>query len=79
MAVFLVILVLIVVIIIPNIKIVPQSKCYVIERLGSYFSTWSNGLHFKIPFFSIRKWKKFPVQAIAICNSLNYYKIDIFI
>lgn len=50
MAVFLVILVLIVVIIIPNIKIVPQSKCYVIERLGSYFSTWSNGLHFKIPF-----------------------------
>ena len=47
---FLVILVLIVVIIIPNIKIVPQSKCYVIERLGSYFSTWSNGLHFKIPF-----------------------------
>lgn len=32
------------------IKIVPQSKAYVIERLGSYHATWSNGLHFKIPF-----------------------------
>ncbi len=50
MSVFLVILVLVVLIIIPNVKIVPQSQCYVIERLGSYFMTWSNGLHFKIPF-----------------------------
>ena len=32
------------------IKIVPQSKAYVIERLGSYYATWNNGLHFKIPF-----------------------------
>ncbi len=44
------ILVIIAIIVIPNIKIVPQSKCYVIERLGSYFSTWGNGPHFKIPF-----------------------------
>lgn len=50
MSIFLVILVLVIVIIIPNVKIVPQSQCYIIERLGSYFATWSNGLHFKIPF-----------------------------
>ena len=50
MSVFLVILILVIVIIIPNVKIVPQSKCYIIERLGSYFTTWDNGLHFKIPF-----------------------------
>ena len=50
MNVFLVILVLVIIIIIPNVKIVPQSECYIIERLGSYFTTWSNGLHFKIPF-----------------------------
>jgi regulator of protease activity HflC (stomatin/prohibitin superfamily) len=37
-------------IIITNIKIVPQSKTFVIERLGSYKSTWQTGLHFKIPF-----------------------------
>ena len=36
--------------ILPNIKIVPQAKAYVIERLGSYSKTWYNGLHFKIPF-----------------------------
>ena len=50
MNVFIVILILVVIIIIPNVKIVPQSKCYIIERLGSYHTTWSNGLHFKIPF-----------------------------
>lgn len=44
------ILVIILIIIIPNIKIVPQAKSYVIERLGSYYATWNNGLHFKIPF-----------------------------
>ena len=32
-----------------NIKIVPQSKAYVIERLGAYFATWDTGLHVKIP------------------------------
>ena len=37
-------------IIVKNIKIVPQSKTYVIERLGSYHSTWQTGLHIKIPF-----------------------------
>jgi regulator of protease activity HflC (stomatin/prohibitin superfamily) len=37
--------------VIANIKIVPQSKAYVIERLGAYKTTWLTGLHFKIPFF----------------------------
>lgn len=50
MSVFLVILILVIIIVIPNVKIVPQSECYIIERLGSYFATWTNGLHFKIPF-----------------------------
>ncbi len=34
-----------------NIKIVPQSKAYVMERLGAYSATWDTGLHLKIPFF----------------------------
>ncbi len=34
-----------------NVKIVPQSKAYVIERLGTYQSTWQTGLHIKIPIF----------------------------
>ena len=32
-----------------NIKVVPQSKAYVIERLGAYHVTWDTGLHFLIP------------------------------
>jgi regulator of protease activity HflC (stomatin/prohibitin superfamily) len=45
-----ILLLLIFIIIIPNIKIVPQAKAFVIERLGSYSETWGNGLHVKIPF-----------------------------
>lgn len=33
------------------IKIVPQSNCFVVERLGVYYATWETGLHFKLPFF----------------------------
>ena len=47
---FWIILILVFLLVIPNIKIVPQARAFVIERLGSYSSTWSNGLHFKIPF-----------------------------
>lgn len=33
-----------------NIRIVPQSHAYVIERLGGYCATWNVGLHVKFPF-----------------------------
>ena len=45
-----IILILVALIIIPNIRVVPQARAYVIERLGSYYTTWQNGLHVKIPF-----------------------------
>ena len=32
------------------IKVVPQAKNYVIERLGGYQCTWDVGIHFKLPF-----------------------------
>lgn len=32
------------------IRIVPQAKAYVIERLGAYHSTWNTGIHILIPF-----------------------------
>lgn len=37
------------ILIITNIRIVPQSHAYVIERLGAYCSTWQVGLHVKVP------------------------------
>jgi regulator of protease activity HflC (stomatin/prohibitin superfamily) len=33
-----------------NIRIVPQSESFVIERLGAYSKTWSVGIHVKLPF-----------------------------
>lgn len=45
-----IILVLIIWIVLSCIKIVPQAHAYVVERLGAYQSTWSVGLHFKLPF-----------------------------
>ena len=50
MDILLIILILIAIIVIPCIKIVPQAKSYVLERVGSYYQTWQNGIHFKIPF-----------------------------
>ena len=43
------VIVLLLAIVVANIKIVPQSKAYVIERLGAYSETWQTGLHVKIP------------------------------
>ena len=44
-------LIIALVVVVLNIKVVPQSKAYVIERIGAYNSTWQTGFHFKIPFF----------------------------
>ncbi|MBQ5777857.1 MAG: SPFH/Band 7/PHB domain protein [Oscillospiraceae bacterium] len=46
---FIIILAVLAIIIIPNIKIVPQSHEYVIEFLGKYKKTWTAGIHFRIP------------------------------
>ena len=43
-------LLILVAIIIPNVRIVPQATQYVIEFLGKYKTTWDAGVHVKIPF-----------------------------
>ena len=44
------VIIAIVALILTNIRVVPQSKAYVIERLGTYYVTWETGIHVKIPF-----------------------------
>ena len=44
-----ILLILVLVVMVLTVKIVQQSKAYVIERLGAYSATWTVGLHFKIP------------------------------
>ncbi|MBQ9024686.1 MAG: SPFH/Band 7/PHB domain protein [Bacilli bacterium] len=74
-----ILLIILLVIIIANIKIVPQSKTYVIERLGSYSSSWNNGLHVKIPFIdriannvSLKeKVRDFPPQPVITKDNVT--------
>ena len=46
----LVLLILVLVLASSCIKIVPQAQAVVVERLGGYLTTWSVGIHFKVPF-----------------------------
>ncbi|MEA4874566.1 SPFH domain-containing protein [Anaerorhabdus sp.] len=48
---FIVLLILAGAIFVYCIRIVPQAKSYVIERLGAYHQTWRTGVHILIPFF----------------------------
>jgi len=44
-----ILVVVILILVVGNIKVVPQAHAFVIERLGAYQGTWSVGLHFKLP------------------------------
>ncbi|MBO4950433.1 MAG: SPFH/Band 7/PHB domain protein [Clostridia bacterium] len=50
MPVFLIIFVIVIAIILGNIKIIPQAKAAVVERLGAYKATWKTGVHITFPF-----------------------------
>ena len=52
--------------ILANIRVVPQSKAYVVERLGTFYNTWQTGLHVKVPF----------VDRIAKIVSLKEQVVD---
>lgn len=44
-----IIVLIVIIVVVRNIRIVPQAHAYVIERLGAYYTTWGTGLHIKIP------------------------------
>ena len=60
------IVILLLVILIRNIRVVPQARACVIERLGAYSTTWNVGLHLKIPF----------IERIARTVSLKEQVVD---
>ena len=47
---FIVLVVVLIIVVVANIKIVPQANAFVLERLGAYGTTWNTGLHVKLPF-----------------------------
>ena len=60
------IIIIILLIIAANVKVVPQSKATVVERLGAFRAVWGVGLHFKIPF----------IERIAKTVSLKEQVVD---
>lgn len=62
---FIIIVVVVLLICVSCIKIVPQAQAFVIERLGGYKTTWSVGLHFKVPFID-RVAKKVPLKEQVV-------------
>ena len=78
------------IIIIRNVRIVPQAHAFFIERLGAYSTTWHTGLHFKIPFIEVVSKKislkeqvlDFPPQPVITKDNVTmqidtvlYYEI----
>ena len=47
------------------IKVVPQATAVVVERLGGYLTTWSVGIHFKVPFID-RMAKKMTLKEQVV-------------
>jgi len=48
--IFIAILFVVLILILVNVRIVPQSGAFIIERLGAYCATWNVGIHVKLPF-----------------------------
>ena len=48
--VFLILVAIILAVVVMNFRVVPQASVFVVERMGVYYSTWSAGIHFKMPF-----------------------------
>jgi regulator of protease activity HflC (stomatin/prohibitin superfamily) len=63
---FLILVLLVLAVVAVSVKIVPQARAYVIERLGAYNGTWETGIHFLIPF----------IDRIAKKTSLKEQVID---
>ena len=60
-----IILVLVLILAASCIKVVPQATAVVVERLGGYLTTWSVGIHFKVPFID-RMAKKMTLKEQVV-------------
>ena len=70
-----IILLISLIVIVSNVKVVPQAHAYVIERLGTYHVTWSTGLHVKIPFIDkISKKVSLKEQVIDFPPRMEWIK-----
>ena len=68
-----VLLVIVLIVLVNCIKIVPQAHAMVIERLGGYLTTWSVGLHLKVPFIDriAKQVVDFPPQPVITKDNVT--------
>ena len=64
--IIIILLVVLILVLATNLKIVQQSKAYVIERMGAFHAVWGVGVHFKIPF----------IERVAKAVSLKEQVVD---
>lgn len=64
--IIIVLIALIILVLATNLKIVQQSKAYVIERMGAFHAVWGVGVHFKVPF----------IERVAKAVSLKEQVVD---
>lgn len=68
-------IIILVVLVIANIRIVPQANAFIIERFGGYSATWQVGLHVKIPFVErVAKKGEFKRTGCGLPSPARYYK-----
>lgn len=87
---FLIGFVVVLFILISCVKIVPQARAVVVERLGAYHATWKTGMHFLVPFIdrisknmSLKEQvADFPPQPVITADNVHmqidtvvYYQI----
>ena len=65
---------LVLIVIVSNIRVVPQSYAIVIERLGAYYTTWNTGLHIKIPFLD-RMLRKVSLKEQVVAKDAKLQEI----
>ena len=58
----------VIMLVLSNLRIVPQSKAIVMERLGVYSRTWHTGLHIKLPFIER------PARIVDLKEQVADYK-----
>ena len=64
--IIIILIVVLILVLATNLKIVQQSKAYVIERMGAFHAVWGVGVHFKIPF----------IERVAKAVSLKEQVVD---
>ena len=64
--IIIILIVVLILVLATNLKIVQQSKAYVIERMGAFHAVWGVGVHFKVPF----------IERVAKAVSLKEQVVD---